>query len=65
MTPEQRLADVFVALAGGTTDGPLDVSGTLSVLARRSPALLGAGAAAGARGHARDGFRLRGVGAGA
>jgi GAF domain-containing protein len=46
MTPEQRLADVFVALAGGTTDGPLDVSGTLSVLARRSPALLGAGAAA-------------------
>lgn len=46
MTPEQRLADVFVALAGATTDGPVDISGTLSVLARRSPALLGAGAAA-------------------
>ncbi|MEV7884931.1 GAF and ANTAR domain-containing protein [Streptomyces sp. NPDC002817] len=46
MTPEQRLADVFVALAGGTTDGPMDIPGTLSVLARRSPALLGAGAAA-------------------
>jgi GAF domain-containing protein len=46
MTPEQRLADVFVALAGGTADGPLDIAGALSVLARRSPALLGAGAAA-------------------
>jgi len=46
MTPEQRLADVFMALAGGTTDGPLDIPGTLSVLARRSPAVLGAGAAA-------------------
>jgi GAF domain-containing protein len=46
MTPEQRLADIFVALAGGTTDGPFDVPGTLAVLARRSPDLLGAGAAA-------------------
>jgi GAF domain-containing protein len=46
MTPEQRLADIFVALAGGTADGPLDIPGALSVLARRSPGLLGAGAAA-------------------
>ncbi|WP_210584083.1 ANTAR domain-containing response regulator [Streptomyces sp. GESEQ-35] len=46
MTPEQRLADAFVALAGSTTDGPLDVPGTLTVLAKRAPSLLGAGAAA-------------------
>ncbi|MDC0768433.1 GAF and ANTAR domain-containing protein [Streptomyces sp. HD] len=45
MTPEQRLADVFVALAGSTADGPLDVHGTLSVLANRAPPLLGACAA--------------------
>ena len=46
MTPEQRLADVFVALAGCTTDGPPDVAGTLEVLAHGSPSLLGVGAAA-------------------
>ncbi|SNX62732.1 GAF domain-containing protein [Streptomyces sp. TLI_55] len=45
MTSQQRLADVFVALAGGTSDGPLDVSGTLTVLATRSPSLLGVRAA--------------------
>jgi len=46
MTPAQQLADVFVALAGGTADGPPDVAATLSVLAHRSPALLGVDAAA-------------------
>ncbi|PKV83090.1 GAF and ANTAR domain-containing protein [Streptomyces sp. TLI_146] len=46
MTPEQRLADVFVALAGSTTDSPLGISRTLTILAARSPALLGARAAA-------------------
>ena len=45
MTPEQRLADVFVALAGSTTDGASDIPGTLSILAHRSPALLGTSAA--------------------
>ncbi|KPI12003.1 ANTAR domain protein with unknown sensor [Actinobacteria bacterium OK074] len=42
MTPQQRLADAFVALADSTADGPLDVPATLSVLADRAPALLGA-----------------------
>ncbi|MEV0261107.1 GAF and ANTAR domain-containing protein [Streptomyces sp. NPDC050617] len=46
MTAEQRLADVFVALAGSTTDGPVDLAATLSILAKRSPPLLGARAAA-------------------
>ncbi|MDX3387225.1 ANTAR domain-containing protein [Streptomyces niveiscabiei] len=45
MTPEQRLADVFVALAGGTADGPADIPTTLAVLVRSGSALLGAGAA--------------------
>lgn len=45
MTPEQRLADAFVALAGSTADGSSDVPGPLSVLAQRAPALLGARAA--------------------
>lgn len=45
MTPQQRLADAFVALAGGTTDGPVDIPRTLAVLAARSPSLLGARAA--------------------
>lgn len=46
MTPQQRLADVFVELVGRTADGPLDVDGTISVLANRAPSLLGARAAA-------------------
>lgn len=46
MTPEQRLADAFVALAGNMADGSPDVPGTLSVLAHRAPALLGTRAAA-------------------
>ncbi|MDH6214721.1 ANTAR domain-containing response regulator [Streptomyces pseudovenezuelae] len=46
MTPEQRLADAFVALAGSTADGPLDVPETLTVLAHRAPVLLGTRAAA-------------------
>lgn len=45
MTPEQRLADVFVALAGDTANGPADISTTLAVFAHSGPALLGAGAA--------------------
>ncbi|WP_320784792.1 ANTAR domain-containing protein [Streptomyces sp. CRN 30] len=45
MTPEQRLANAFVALAGGTEAGPLDVPRTLSVLAHRAPVLLGVRAA--------------------
>jgi GAF domain-containing protein len=45
MTPQQRLADAFVALAGGTGDDPVDVPRTLAVLAARSPSLLGAHAA--------------------
>ena len=39
MTPEQRLADAFVALAGSTADSSSDVPGPLSVLAHRAPAL--------------------------
>lgn len=46
MTREQRLADAFVALAGSTAAGPLDIPGTLSVLVNRAPPLLGARAAA-------------------
>ncbi|MGP2439200.1 ANTAR domain-containing response regulator [Streptomyces sp. JW3] len=46
MTSEQRLADAFLALAGGTEAGPLDVSRTLTALAHRAPALLGVRAAA-------------------
>ncbi|MFI6621409.1 ANTAR domain-containing response regulator [Streptomyces sp. NPDC050528] len=46
MTPEQRLADAFVALAGSTADTSSDVPGPLSVLAHRAPALLGTRAAA-------------------
>jgi hypothetical protein len=46
MTPEQRLADAFVALAGSTADGTSDLPGPLSVLADRAPALLGTRAAA-------------------
>lgn len=46
MTPQQRLADMFVELVGRTVDGPLDVSRTLSVLANRAPSVLGARAAA-------------------
>ncbi|MFK4065287.1 ANTAR domain-containing response regulator [Streptomyces sp. NPDC029674] len=61
MTPQQQLADVFVALAGSSTDGSvegvgegagegvagggLDVCRTLGVLAGRTPALLGVRAA--------------------
>ncbi|GGP34331.1 GAF and ANTAR domain-containing protein [Streptomyces melanogenes] len=45
MTPEQRLADAFVALAGSTADGSSDVPGPLSVLATRAPALLSVHAA--------------------
>lgn len=45
MTPQQRLADVFVALAGGSGEGSLDVSRTLAVLAEHSPSLLGVRAA--------------------
>ncbi|MEV5606701.1 ANTAR domain-containing protein [Streptomyces sp. NPDC052225] len=44
MTSQQQLADAFVALAGGTADGP-DVPGTLAVLVARSPTLLGIRAA--------------------
>ncbi|MFE0174705.1 ANTAR domain-containing protein [Streptomyces sp. NPDC059002] len=50
MTTEQRLADVFVALAGGPAAGspqdPTDLLGTLSILAHHSPPLLGVRAAA-------------------
>ncbi|MEU4656843.1 ANTAR domain-containing protein [Streptomyces sp. NPDC023723] len=46
MTSEQRLADAFVALAGGLEAGPLDVSRTLTALAQHAPALLGVRAAA-------------------
>ncbi|NEC85098.1 ANTAR domain-containing protein [Streptomyces sp. SID12501] len=45
MTPEQRLADAFVALAGGTANSSSDGPGPLSVLAHRAPALLGTHAA--------------------
>ncbi|WP_327352503.1 GAF and ANTAR domain-containing protein [Streptomyces sp. NBC_01304] len=45
MTPEQRLADTFVALAGSTRDGAPDIPGTLSLLAHRTPPLLGVRAA--------------------
>lgn len=45
MTPQQQLADVFVALAGSSQEGALDVPGTLAVLADGSPSLLGATAA--------------------
>ncbi|NEA64355.1 ANTAR domain-containing protein [Streptomyces sp. SID12488] len=45
MTPEQRLADAFIALAGSTANGSSDMSGPLSVLAHRAPALLGIHAA--------------------
>ncbi|MEU6824051.1 ANTAR domain-containing protein [Streptomyces atriruber] len=41
MTPQQQLADLFVALAGSSQDGALDVPGTLAVLACGSPSLLG------------------------
>ncbi|MEV6547780.1 GAF and ANTAR domain-containing protein [Streptomyces sp. NPDC051597] len=40
MTPEQRLADAFVALAASTAGGSSGVPGPLSVLACRAPALL-------------------------
>ncbi|MFI7318052.1 ANTAR domain-containing protein [Streptomyces venezuelae] len=40
MTPQQQLADVFVALAGSATEGSPDVSETLAILADRCPALL-------------------------
>ncbi|MFJ2771398.1 ANTAR domain-containing protein [Streptomyces sp. NPDC087300] len=46
MMPEQQLADVFLALARGATRDPTEVTGTLSVLASRSPSLLGVDAAA-------------------
>ncbi|WP_438292632.1 ANTAR domain-containing response regulator [Streptomyces sp. HUAS TT7] len=46
MTPQQRLAEAFVALSGSTTDGPLNIPVTLSVLADRTPPLLGVRAAA-------------------
>ncbi|GAB2775899.1 ANTAR domain-containing protein [Streptomyces daliensis] len=45
MTPELRLADAFVALAGDMAEGPPDVAETLSVLAHRAPGLLDATAA--------------------
>ncbi|QES42779.1 RNA-binding protein [Streptomyces venezuelae] len=45
MTPQQQLADVFVALAGSATEGSPDVSETLAILAERSPRLLGVRAA--------------------
>lgn len=46
MTPQQRLAEAFVALSGGTTEGALDIPVTLSVLADGTLSLLGARAAA-------------------
>ncbi|MEU6992931.1 ANTAR domain-containing protein [Streptomyces sp. NPDC046465] len=46
MTPQQRLADAFVALAGSASDEPPDVSTTLSVLVDHAPGLLGTRAAA-------------------
>ncbi|MFD6435030.1 ANTAR domain-containing protein [Streptomyces venezuelae] len=45
MTPQQQLADVFVALAGSATEGSPDVPETLATLAARSPSLLGVRAA--------------------
>ncbi|MET8687421.1 ANTAR domain-containing protein [Streptomyces sp. NPDC004732] len=45
MTPQQQLADTFVALAGSSTEGSLDVPQTLAVLVGRSPSLLGVSAA--------------------
>jgi GAF domain-containing protein len=45
MRPDQRLADVFIALAGSTANGPLDVPATLSALANCAPSLLGTRAA--------------------
>jgi ANTAR domain len=44
-TQEQQLADFFVAVAGSVTDDCFDVPRILSVLADRSPAMLGARAA--------------------
>ncbi|GAV45760.1 GAF and ANTAR domain-containing protein [Streptomyces acidiscabies] len=46
MTPDQRLADAFVALASSTADDSAGVPGPLSVLAHRAPVLLGTCAAA-------------------
>ncbi|MEU5689526.1 RNA-binding protein [Streptomyces venezuelae] len=45
MTPQQRLADAFVALAGSATEGSPDVPETLATLAARSTSLLGVRAA--------------------
>jgi GAF domain-containing protein len=45
MSPEQQLADAFIALTGSTANGPLDVSATLSALANCAPSLLGTRAA--------------------
>ncbi|MFI1681733.1 ANTAR domain-containing response regulator [Streptomyces sp. NPDC020607] len=40
MTPQQQLADVFVALAGSATEGSPEVPEILAILADRSPSLL-------------------------